>query len=46
MSPTDQLLATSYRLETNRGIADWAAKNVGKRYHPVSERPVESEMLT
>lgn len=29
-----------------RGIADRAAKNVGNRYHPVSEGPVNSEVLT
>jgi hypothetical protein len=29
-----------------RGIADGAAKNVGNRYHPVSEGPVNSEVLT
>jgi hypothetical protein len=28
------------------GIADGAAKNVGERYHPVSEGPVKSELLT
>ncbi len=29
-----------------RGIADGAANNVGDRYHPVSEGPVKSEVLT
>jgi hypothetical protein len=28
-----------------RGIAHGAAKNVGERYHPVSEGPVKSETL-
>jgi hypothetical protein len=29
-----------------RAVADRAANNVGDRYHPVSEGPVESELLT
>jgi hypothetical protein len=44
-TPTHDDVADSPDSRT-RVVADGAAKNVGKRYHPISEGPVEREVLT